>query len=499
MKKTVILAFVLVITGLVGYELYERWLWQPRQEMVDGVIYQTQGPNPAESQVAGCDPEAETLTIQEKYKGLPVTMILPGAFLNSKVRSITIPSNIRPFSSLASETLEEIVFQGNLEYSAPAFDSFPPVKRVVFTEFGDFNFDVFDACETLEEIHLPRGWDLGRSHPNPKKYTWFLSGTKAIQTAVESGLTWSVEKGSNVKSLSLSEAMEDQDVSLQMEEDVLTFKNNTDFELVLSYPSGMTVGSIAENGKIFLLDGYSNGLSLAALEDQDREVSYLFLGLREEKSFNANWFADYGPGQTNIDFVAEDDYCRYEIVGGPHEVRQIVELQPYERQRISLPEGRYGIRYGHGLSAEQARENVSESYNASRYAEYPADQYGEYSQGLVYERMQEYGPGSSTLYLKQSDSQDTCYRLYRVCGELEQEIKLFGSIKSANITVPSGRYMLRIASGSEWRSEEEAFGSDGSYRVIHYQTLEPGEAYEIRTTIGAGNVYSDSAGGFNGH
>lgn len=26
MKKTVKLAFVLVITGLVGYELYERWL-----------------------------------------------------------------------------------------------------------------------------------------------------------------------------------------------------------------------------------------------------------------------------------------------------------------------------------------------------------------------------------------------------------------------------------------------------------------------------------------
>ena len=162
--------------------------------------------------------------------------------------------------------------------------------------------------------------------------------------------------------------------------------------------------------------------------------------------------------------------------------------------------------YGHGKSSEAAKKGAEEgpASHTDGYRNYPADGHVElsvytgnpYRSYLYRMPFDQYGPGTSKLYLRRMDGNKTCYRLYRVGGGLEFEAKLFDTDANKTVSFPSGTYILRIARGSEWISDEEAFGPNGRYSVIYYQSYKPGETYEITTTTGSGNVMSDSAGNF---
>jgi len=106
-----------------------------------------------------------------------------------------------------------------------------------------------------------------------------------------------------------------------------------------------------------------------------------------------------------------------------------------------------------------------------------------------------YGPGTSELHLS-AGSQMACYRLVRMDGSTEF-MELLEPGESKVMSFPCGRYTLKVAKGPKWISDEEAFGSAGSYSTTDVFTFEEGEAYQISSGE-RGDFHHDDSGGFLG-
>ena len=111
-------------------------------------------------------------------------------------------------------------------------------------------------------------------------------------------------------------------------------------------------------------------------------------------------------------------------------------------------------------------------------------------------RNEPYGPGTSTLYLSAPSNHSACYRLVRRDGSTEFMV-LLGPGEESTQTFPCGRYILKIAEGDEWISDEEAFGPNANYDTTDLFNFEPGGAYEIGSGA-RGDFSGDSQGGFVG-
>ncbi len=106
-----------------------------------------------------------------------------------------------------------------------------------------------------------------------------------------------------------------------------------------------------------------------------------------------------------------------------------------------------------------------------------------------------YGPGTSGLHLS-AGSQMTCYRLVRMDGSTEF-MELLKPGESKDVSFPCGRYTLKVAKGTTWISDEDAFGSAGSYSTTDVFTFEEGESYQISGGE-RGDFHHDDSGGFLG-
>ena len=104
-----------------------------------------------------------------------------------------------------------------------------------------------------------------------------------------------------------------------------------------------------------------------------------------------------------------------------------------------------------------------------------------------------YGPGTSTLYLK-AGSKSECYRLVKMDGSTEFMV-LLAPGESVTKSFPCGKYVLKVARGETWISDDEAFGEDGYYTSTDVFNFESGAAYEI--SMGTqGSFHGDSRDGF---
>ncbi|SCW26791.1 hypothetical protein SAMN02910456_00148 [Ruminococcaceae bacterium YRB3002] len=110
-------------------------------------------------------------------------------------------------------------------------------------------------------------------------------------------------------------------------------------------------------------------------------------------------------------------------------------------------------------------------------------------------RNETYGPGESTLRLR-ADNHSSCYKLVRMDGTVEFQILLEPG-DSVSKSFPCGRYILKIASGDTWISDEEAFGPDGDYDTTDVFNFQENETYII--SVGTrGDFRGDSQSGFTG-
>ena len=86
--------------------------------------------------------------------------------------------------------------------------------------------------------------------------------------------------------------------------------------------------------------------------------------------------------------------------------------------------------------------------------------------------------GTSWLYLEASETLSACYRLYDMNGTLVQQV-LLGPNEGQTISFPSGYYILKIAEGTNWINDDEAFGPDGTYSSTSDFGFEAGGSYRI--------------------
>ena len=106
-----------------------------------------------------------------------------------------------------------------------------------------------------------------------------------------------------------------------------------------------------------------------------------------------------------------------------------------------------------------------------------------------------YGPGTSKLFLK-SDNRSACFRLVRMDGTTEFRVLLQPGYHITK-SFPCGYYILKVARGETWISDEEAFGENGSYSTTEVFLFEEDQTYEI-TSGPTGSFRGDSREGFTG-
>ncbi|MBR3158904.1 MAG: hypothetical protein IKF14_07340 [Atopobiaceae bacterium] len=140
------------------------------------------------------------------------------------------------------------------------------------------------------------------------------------------------------------------------------------------------------------------------------------------------------------------------------------------------------------VAREEAAKAEAEAAAAEKEAAEAAERAEKYKD-------EPYGPGTSELHLS-TGSQRTCYRLVRMDGSTEF-MELLEPGESKVMSFPCGRYTLKVAKGTTWISDEEAFGSAGSYSTTNVFTFEEGEAYQISSGE-RGDFYHDDSGGFLG-
>jgi len=74
-------------------------------------------------------------------------------------------------------------------------------------------------------------------------------------------------------------------------------------------------------------------------------------------------------------------------------------------------------------------------------------------------------------------------------------IKPFGT---ADMHFYAGVYILKLASGETWISDEKAFGEAGSYSSSEAFTFEEGGLYELTSSSTEGDFHPDNVHGFTG-
>ncbi len=106
-----------------------------------------------------------------------------------------------------------------------------------------------------------------------------------------------------------------------------------------------------------------------------------------------------------------------------------------------------------------------------------------------------YGPGVAKLDLD-ADELSACFRLLRTDGT-EQFRVFLNPNESTTQSFPSGNYVLKIAEGTNWISDTEAFGPDGHYSSTNTYFFEAGGHYYIGAGT-TGDFHNEGAGGFLG-
>ena len=102
--------------------------------------------------------------------------------------------------------------------------------------------------------------------------------------------------------------------------------------------------------------------------------------------------------------------------------------------------------------------------------------------------------GTSWLYLEASETLSACYRLYDTNGTLVQQV-LLGPNEGKTISFPSGYYVLKIAEGTNWINDNQAFGPDGKYSSTSDFGFEAGGSYRIGSG-NRGDFYGTDQSGF---
>ena len=106
----------------------------------------------------------------------------------------------------------------------------------------------------------------------------------------------------------------------------------------------------------------------------------------------------------------------------------------------------------------------------------------------------EYGPGECDLRLTAGD-QMAAFRLVRTDGT-EECFLILEPGEEKTVTFPSGTYILKLAEGAEWLSDEEAFGADGTYSSTEWFVFEEGYEYYIESDESDGDFDEDTLDGF---
>jgi len=523
-RKPFLIIGVILLLAAAAFTVISYIDWrQERPKTVDGVKYAIQK-DTDDVNVVGCDPEAASLVILPEYKGKPVTSITGWSFKGSKAQTVEIPESVKRLSWSAFEgsgirtvtipatvkeiggyafrdcsALEEVTFEDFPELDRDVFVNCPALKSVTFKKpFRDRSLRFLSGCEALE-IHLPAGCKLDKFLDPPEGATLVLRDADSAMVAQRNGWTWAAEPDADMQARTLAEALEAGEVSWSYdpERNSIAVINETQGALVLEWNQQTAPKGLEADERHLFIPGWNY--------DADSE-DYSALKPGEAHIISVDYYTEYGPGETTLEFVSYGGYYLHtQILGGDIETVETVDLEPNQRRAVTLPEGRYGFICGYGKSAEEARKNLGTSTRSDNYSykDFPAGSRFEVSHngtGLTFANLDKftYGPETSALILKNTGKK-ACYRLYRVGGELALEEKLFDdTYQRKKITFPCGTYMLRIAEGGEWLSDEEAFGASGRYSVIYNFDFKPGETYEITTTSGSGNVHGDSAAGFTG-
>ncbi|MDO5112108.1 MAG: hypothetical protein Q4E65_07370 [Clostridia bacterium] len=108
------------------------------------------------------------------------------------------------------------------------------------------------------------------------------------------------------------------------------------------------------------------------------------------------------------------------------------------------------------------------------------------------------GSGSVTLQLS-TTSKASCFKLYPASNTKGTPLRqvYLAANSAGSMSFDPGRYVLKIASGTAWLGEEQAFGKSGIYSQSDAYDFTPG-TYGIETSTTHGDFRSSSMSGFVG-
>ena len=112
-----------------------------------------------------------------------------------------------------------------------------------------------------------------------------------------------------------------------------------------------------------------------------------------------------------------------------------------------------------------------------------------------------FGDGNVQLTLE-AEAKTVCAKLFLsdAVGKGQEVLTVFiKPHESTTIYFSAGAYILKLASGDTWISDEEAFGETGSYSSTEAFTFEEGGQYELKASSAQGDFHADSAQGFTGN
>lgn len=105
--------------------------------------------------------KSDTVVIPQEIDDLPVVAIGLNSFMNSEIKSVTIPDSVRliwDYAFLNCQNLEEVNFgQGLEEISAEAFSNCAKLEKIIFKKgVKTVGPKAFSKCTSVKEIHIPK-------------------------------------------------------------------------------------------------------------------------------------------------------------------------------------------------------------------------------------------------------------------------------------------------------------------------------------------------------